>query len=37
MLTRLGDPQQPLTREFEIELYNHHKRLPYWEHWRAAG
>jgi PRC-barrel domain protein len=31
------DSQKPLTREFETELYNHYKRLPYWEHRKAVG
>jgi hypothetical protein len=25
------DPTQPLTRDFEIKLYAHYKRSPYWE------
>ncbi len=25
------DKEQPLTRDFEIKLYTHYKRLPYWE------
>lgn len=25
------DSEQPLTRDFEIKLYTHYKRLPYWE------
>ena len=31
------DSQKPLTREFETKLYNHYKRLPYWEHRKAVG
>ena len=31
------DSEKPLTREFEIEIYDHYRRLPYWEHRRAAG
>ena len=25
------DTEQPLTRDFEIKLYTHYRRLPYWE------
>lgn len=31
------DPRRPLTRDYEIELYAYHHRLPYWEHRAEAG
>ena len=30
------DPQQRLTREFEVELYNYYQRTPYWESKKCA-
>lgn len=31
------DPERPVTREFELDVYNHFRRIPYWEYKRAAG